>query len=104
MNKCYFCGRATKLVVGAGLDECPKCKVPYEVGFGLAGGGYGAYTYCPQCGGMMSQAEFDEFGACSEQCLMAVSDSSSPETARCLPTEEFNPDALASPGGSPAKT
>lgn len=41
----------------AGPDDCPKCKVPYEVGFGLAGGGYGAYTYCPQCGGMLSKTQ-----------------------------------------------
>lgn len=40
-----------------GPDECPKCRVPYEVGFGLAGGGYGAYTYCPECGGMLSKTQ-----------------------------------------------
>lgn len=27
--------------------ECPHCGTPLERGFGLAGGGYGAYTYCP---------------------------------------------------------
>lgn len=26
-----------------------------EVGFGLAGGGYGAYTYCGKCGKMLSK-------------------------------------------------
>jgi hypothetical protein len=33
-------------------NECPHCGTELEVGFGLAGGGYGAYTYCPseQCG------------------------------------------------------
>lgn len=31
------------------LDECPGCKVPAETGYGLAGGGIGAYSYCPQC-------------------------------------------------------
>ena len=32
--------------------ECPHCGTFLEVGFGLAGGGYGAYTYCPadDCG------------------------------------------------------
>ena len=32
--------------------ECPHCGTSLEVGFGLAGGGYGAYTYCPsdECG------------------------------------------------------
>lgn len=26
---------------------CPHCGAELETGFGLAGGGYGAYTYCP---------------------------------------------------------
>jgi hypothetical protein len=25
---------------------CPKCGAPTEMGFGLAGGGYGPYAYC----------------------------------------------------------
>lgn len=29
------------------LDVCPKCKARTEPGFGLAGGGYGVYVYCP---------------------------------------------------------
>lgn len=33
--------------VGAMGDKCPKCLGPLEMGFGLAGGGYGPYTYCP---------------------------------------------------------
>lgn len=40
-----------------GPEECPDCKVPYEVGFGLAGGGYGPYTYCPKCGLMLSKTQ-----------------------------------------------
>jgi hypothetical protein len=28
---------------------CPECGEPTEVGFGLAGGGYGAYVFC-ECG------------------------------------------------------
>jgi hypothetical protein len=34
------------------MDKCPHCGTELEVGFGLAGGGYGAYTYCPaeDCG------------------------------------------------------
>lgn len=42
-----------------GPDQCPKCKVLYEVGFGMAGGGYGAYTFCPQCGDMLSKTQED---------------------------------------------
>lgn len=36
----------------AKMDKCPHCGSELEVGFGLAGGGYGAYTYCPaeDCG------------------------------------------------------
>jgi len=30
-------------------DRCPKCGGELEQGFGLAGGGYGVYTYCPKC-------------------------------------------------------
>jgi hypothetical protein len=29
------------------LDICPKCGTPTDGGFGLAGGGYGMYVYCP---------------------------------------------------------
>ena len=28
-------------------DTCPLCNTPTENGFGLAGGGYGIYVYCP---------------------------------------------------------
>jgi hypothetical protein len=33
-------------------QQCPHCGTDLEVGFGLAGGGYGAYLYCPaeECG------------------------------------------------------
>jgi hypothetical protein len=31
------------------MDLCPRCSTPTEMGFGLAGGGYGAYQYCPSC-------------------------------------------------------
>lgn len=29
------------------MDKCLRCKTELATGFGLAGGGYGAYTYCP---------------------------------------------------------
>lgn len=28
---------------------CPHCGALLEQGFGLAGGGYGVYEYCPTC-------------------------------------------------------
>jgi transcription elongation factor Elf1 len=31
-------------------DKCPTCGKETQVGFGLAGGGYGAYVYCEDCG------------------------------------------------------
>jgi len=44
-------------IPNVGPDRCPKCNVEYEVGFGLAGGGYGPYTYCPKCGDMLSKIQ-----------------------------------------------
>jgi hypothetical protein len=38
-------------------DFCPKCRVPAEHGFGLAGGGYGAYSYCPKCGELLGKVQ-----------------------------------------------
>ena len=29
------------------LNKCPHCGTETENGFGLAGGGYGIYVYCP---------------------------------------------------------
>jgi hypothetical protein len=41
-------------------DECPDCKVPAEMGYGLAGGGIGAYSYCPQCGKLLAKTQDPE--------------------------------------------
>ena len=30
-------------------EFCPKCRCRTEMGFGLAGGGYGVYVYCLKC-------------------------------------------------------
>lgn len=46
-----------KSIPEQGPDLCPLCKVEHVVGFGLAGGGYGAYTYYPQCGMMLSKTQ-----------------------------------------------
>lgn len=41
---------------------CPKCGAPTVEGFGLAGGGYGAYAYCeaPGCDYFEKWQEFGE--------------------------------------------
>lgn len=37
---------------------CPDhLQVEPEIGFGLAGGEYGAYTYCPECGRVLSKTQ-----------------------------------------------
>lgn len=39
---------------------CPHCAGPTESGFGLAGGGYGVYTYCPECERITSKSAESE--------------------------------------------
>jgi hypothetical protein len=29
------------------LEKCPHCSTPTEISFGLAGGGFGPYCFCP---------------------------------------------------------
>lgn len=41
-------------------EKCPKCGGPVVDGFGLAGGGYGVYTYCDACGEIVSKTEVEE--------------------------------------------
>lgn len=40
---------------------CPEKECPgergMETGFGLAGGGYGPYTYCPKCGKIIDKSQ-----------------------------------------------
>ena len=31
------------------VDACPHCGGPVVKGFGLAGGGFGPYTFCEKC-------------------------------------------------------
>lgn len=31
------------------VENCPTCSTTLESGFGLAGGGFGVYGYCPKC-------------------------------------------------------
>lgn len=41
-------------------DKCPKCGEPTEQGFGLAGGGFGVYTYCPKCEQITGKIQVEE--------------------------------------------
>jgi hypothetical protein len=44
------------------LDRCPKCDTATEFGFGLAGGGYGTYVFCPSdaCDGYFAKQQCDD--------------------------------------------
>ena len=49
--------------VGDTDGRCPTCGGELAAGFGLAGGGYGPYEYCPaeSCGGkIVTKTECDE--------------------------------------------
>lgn len=39
---------------------CPHCKGITESGFGLAGGGFGIYTYCSSCRMITSKSVIEE--------------------------------------------
>lgn len=41
-------------------SACPSCGGQTEVGFGLAGGGYGPYTFCSECKVVTSKSSDDE--------------------------------------------
>lgn len=61
MNKLHENGYFIDGGIGPDDDElpetCPKCKVKTEFGYGLAGGGCGAYCECPKCGEFWKQQE-----------------------------------------------
>lgn len=39
-------------------DRCPKClSTNLEMGFGLAGGGYGPYSFCSACGIVVNKSQ-----------------------------------------------
>lgn len=42
------------------VEDCPKCGSSLEQSFGLAGGGFGAYGYCPSCERVVWKCVFDE--------------------------------------------
>ena len=41
-------------------DYCPVCKTELEAGFGLAGGGYGVYMYCPKCEKIITKTQVED--------------------------------------------
>lgn len=44
-------------------DHAPGCsKPPPESSYGLAGGGIGAYTFCPECGTVLDKIQDHEAG------------------------------------------
>lgn len=52
-------------IFGAGNGSSHKCVcgVPYEMGYGLAGGGdIGPYMYCPSCGTISQKSTESETG------------------------------------------
>lgn len=46
------------------FDQEGRCKehpnAEVETGFGLAGGGFGVYSFCAECGTILSKSEVDE--------------------------------------------
>lgn len=56
----YDLSEQRKDIPEAGPTHCPECKVEAESGFGLAGGGFGVYTFCPSCGKMLSKTQVEE--------------------------------------------
>lgn len=46
-----------------GVDSngrCARCHGELEQGFGLAGGGYGPYDYCPKCGEVVNKVSLPD--------------------------------------------
>ncbi len=40
--------------------DCPHPPEYQHAGFGLAGGGYGPYMYCDQCGQVYNKVQIEE--------------------------------------------
>lgn len=41
-------------------DRCPNCGGACEQGFGLAGGGFGPYLYCDNCGRVVAKYDIPD--------------------------------------------
>lgn len=42
------------------VQFCPECSTELETSFGTAGGGFGAYGYCSECGRVRWKVVCDE--------------------------------------------
>lgn len=42
------------------FQYCPKCGTECEQGFGLAGGGFGVYSYCSICETIVGKIQVEE--------------------------------------------
>lgn len=47
---------------GSTGGECPDCKAKLEMGFGLAGGGYGPYEFCDACRKIVTKSQEKDDG------------------------------------------
>lgn len=51
-------GKGSVASYSAQSDRCPKClSTNLEMGYGLAGGGIGPYSYCSQCGTVVHKSQ-----------------------------------------------
>lgn len=41
-------------------DRCARCHGELESGFGMAGGGFGVYDYCPVCEEVVSKTVVED--------------------------------------------
>lgn len=41
-------------------ENCPTCGAKTDIGYGLAGGGFGPYTYCLKCEVVTSKSPDEE--------------------------------------------
>jgi hypothetical protein len=42
------------------VENCPNCGAGLEIGFGLAGGGFGVYGFCDPCGEVIWKCVSDD--------------------------------------------
>lgn len=64
MSKVFIDSSNTRANIHSPMDEDIRCEYhpadTVAIGFGLAGGGFGPYTYCATCGVILSKTNQDE--------------------------------------------